>query len=772
MDAMVSQQRKFGIGQAPKRVEDQRFITGAGRYTGDMIPEDALMAYVLRSSHAHARFTLSELDAARAMPGVAAILTFEDVADLGDLPCPGAVKNSDGSKMAVPPHPVLARDVARHVGDALAFIVAETAEQARDAAEAIIVDYESADPVVDIAGARTDGAPLVWPELGTNLAFDSDHGDAQKTEKAFAKAHRTVALELVNNRLIANFMELRACFAEYHPDDESWTMTVGSQGVHDIRDIIADHILKVDRAKLRVITPDVGGGFGTKIFVYREYPLCAVAALVTGRPVAWIGERGEHFLGDAQGRDNITRAEVALDRRGRFLGLKIDIAANLGAYLSQFAPFIPWGGARMSPGCYDIPAVHARVRAYYTNSPPIDAYRGAGRPEAAYVIERLVEHVAREIGKSPDALRALNFIKPEAMPHKTQTGRIYDSGEFEAAMRRAMEVADWAGFKERLRASKKAGKARGIGMASYIEACAGGSPERADISMGEDGNVQVLIGTQSNGQGHMTAYAQLVSQHLDLPLENITVIQGDTALIETGGGTGGSRSVPIGGAAVDGASRELARKLIEQAAAMLEAGEADLEISDGAVRVAGTDKAVSFAEIAARAAGSGESLATHFKWKPPEATYPNGTHICEVEIDPDTGETEILRYTVVDDFGVTMNPLLLAGQVHGGLAQGIGQALHERTIFDESGQLVTASLMDYRLPRAADLPNFHFETRNVPCATNALGMKGAGEAGTIGGTPAAMNAVVDALYRAYGIRHLDIPATPDRVFAAIQAARG
>lgn len=771
MDAVASSQRKFGIGQAPKRVEDQRFLTGAGRYTGDMIPEGALMAQVLRASHAHARFTLSGLDEARDMPGVAAILTHADVADLGDLPCPGAVKNSDGSKMPVPPHPVLARDVARHVGDALAFIVAETADQARDAAEAVMVDYEPLGPVVGIEGARAQGASLVWPELGTNLAFDSHHGDAQKTEKAFAKAHRTIALDIANNRLIANFMELRACIAEYDGANESWTMTVGSQGVHDIRDTIADHILKVDRAKLRVITPDVGGGFGTKIFVYREYPLCAVAARVTGRPVAWIGERGEHFLGDAQGRDNLTRAEVALDRRGRFLGLKIDIAADLGAYLSQFAPFIPWGGARMSPGCYDIPAVHARVRGYYTNSPPIDAYRGAGRPEAAYVIERLVEHVAREIGKSPDAVRALNFIKPEAMPHTTRVGRVYDSGEFEAAMRRAMEVADWAGFKERARASKKAGKARGIGMASYIEACAGGSPERADISMQADGSVEVLIGTQSNGQGHMTAYAQLVSQHLDLPLEKITVIQGDTALIETGGGTGGSRSVPVGGAAVDGASRELAQKLMEEGARMLEAAEGDVEISDGTVRVAGTDKAIGFTEIAAQAADAGTSLKTHFKWKPPEATYPNGTHICEVEIDPETGETEILRYTIVDDFGMTMNPLLLAGQVHGGLAQGIGQALHERVVFDESGQLVTASLMDYRLPRAADLPNFHFETRNVPCTTNALGMKGAGEAGTIGGTPAAMNAVVDALHRAYGIRHLDMPATPDRVFAAISSAR-
>lgn len=765
-----SRERKFGIGQAARRIEDRRFLTGEGRYTADLTPPDAAIAHVLRASHAHARFRLIGIDEARRMPGVLAILAYADVADLGDLPCPGAVRNADGSPMRLPRYPILADGIARHVGDALAFVVAEDADAARDAAEAIGVEYEPLAPVVGIPQARGDAA-LVWPELGTNLAFDAAIGDAAETDAAFAEAHRVVSLDLVNNRLVANFVEPRACLAVYDAQEERWTLTLGSQGSHDVRDILADDVLKVGRERLRVVTPDVGGGFGTKIFVYREYPLCAVAARMTGRPVAWIGDRAEHFLADTQGRDNLVRAELALDETGRFLGLRVDLEADLGAYLSQFAPFVPWGGARMAPGCYDIPAVHARVRGWYTNTTPVDAYRGAGRPEAAYMIERLVDHAAHEIGMSPDALRALNFVKPERMPHRTKTGRRYDAGEFEGAMRRAMERADWEGFPERLDVARKAGMIRGIGMASYIEACAGGSPEEATISLDEEGVARVLIGTQSTGQGHLTAYAQIVSQHLDLPLERVVVLQGDTDVVATGNGTGGSRSIPVGGAAVDGAARTLAQRVLEIGGELLEAELADLEIADGGVRIVGTDQSVTLARIAARAAAQGEQLAVARSWKPPEATYPNGTHVCEVEIDPETGVVDVVRYTIVDDFGVTLNPLLLAGQVHGGVAQGIGQALHERTLFDETGQLVTASFMDYRLPRAEDMPDFAFETRNVPSTTNVLGMKGAGEAGTVGAAPAVMNAVVDALRRAYGVARLDMPATPDRVFAAIRAAR-
>ncbi len=762
---------KFGVGQSTRRLEDPKFVTGAGSFTDDLTPPDAFHALVVRSTYAHAQFSFRNLDTTRAMPGIRLVLTHAEVADLGGLPCPGAARNSDGQMMDLTPYPILPDGVARHVGDAVAFIVADSMDQARDAAEAMEIDWEALAPVIGIEAAES-GEALVWPERGGNVAFDTELGDAARTEKAFAKAHRVVGLTIVNNRLVTNYLEPRGCVASYDEASGRWSLILGSQGSHGIRDTLADKVLKVDRDRVRVVTPDVGGGFGTKIFTYREYALCAVAAQRLGRTVAWIADRTEHFLGDAQGRDNLTHAEMALDRRGKFLGLRIDLKADLGAYLSQFGPFVPSAGARMSPGCYDIPAVHVRVRGYYTNTLPVDAYRGAGRPEAAYVIERLVDHIAREIGKAPDALRALNFIPPDKMPYKTQTGRNYDSGEFEAAMRRAMELADWNGFKDRLKASRKAGRIRGIGLASYIEACSGGGAETAQVSLEADGGVRVLIGTQSTGQGHLTAYAQLVSQHLDLPLDRIRVVQGDTDEIATGSGTGGSRSIPVGGASVAGASRALAERLKELASDMLEAGVGDLEISDGAVRVAGTDKSVSFAEIAASDKATPDLLKTSDAWKPPEATYPNGSHICEVEIDPETGETEVVAYTVVDDFGVTLNPLLLAGQVHGGLAQGIGQALHERTIYDEDGQLVTASLMDYRLPRAADMPNFRFETRNVPSTTNIMGMKGAGEAGAIGGSPAVMNAVCDALHRAFGIRRIDMPATPDRVFAAIREARG
>jgi carbon-monoxide dehydrogenase large subunit len=764
---------KFGVGQPVRRVEDVRLVTGAGRYTDDHRPANLTFSMVVRSPHAHARFRFGDLDAVRGMPGVLLVLAYDDVAHLGTIPCLGPARNADGSEMATPPYPVLCQDVARHVGDAVAFVVAESEDAARAAAEAIEIDWEPLPAAVGLAGAEADGAALVWPELDSNVAFDTEVGSTREdADKAFAKADRVVSLMLVNNRLVTNYLEPRACVAEYDEGSGRWTITLGSQGSHDIRKNLANNILKVDPERIRVVTPDVGGGFGTKIFMYREYPLCAVAAERLKRPVRWAADRSEHFTGDAQGRDNLTTAHMAIDRNGRFLGLRIDLKADLGAYLSQFGPFVPSAGARMSPGSYDIPVVHARVRGYYTNTLPVDAYRGAGRPEAAYVIERFVDHIARELGTTPDAIRALNFVSPESMPHQTATGRVYDSGEFEGHMRRAMEVAEWDGFDERFASARKQNRIRGIGMACYIEACAGGSAENATVRLEGDGTVTVLIGTQSTGQGHLTAYAQLVSQHLDIPVEQIRVLQGDTDAIATGGGTGGSRSIPVGGASVAGASRILAENLKQLAADALEAGVGDLEIADGQVRIAGTDRAVSFAELASSPKVKPELLTTSDSWKPPEATYPNGTHVCEVEIDPETGETEVVRYTIVDDFGVTLNPLLLAGQVHGGAAQGIGQALHERTVYDADGQLMTASFMDYRLPRAADIPNFHFETRNVPSTTNIMGMKGAGEAGAIGACPAVMNAVADALFRGFGIREIDMPATPDRVFAAIRGARG
>lgn len=761
---------KFGFGQPVRRVEDQRLTTGTGRYTDDTAVEGALHGYVLRSQYPHARFTIRDKETARRMKGVKLILTGEDVAHLGDLPCKGLIKTISGEPVTPLPVPVLPTDIVRHVGEAVAFIVAETLDQARDAAEAIEIEWESLPSVTGIEEALDPKAPQIWSDRPGNVAFEAEQGDKAKTDAAFAKADRTVAVTIVNNRLASNYMETRACIAEYDKEAKRWTLTLGSQGSHGTRDILAKSILKVDPSRIRVVTPDVGGGFGTKIFMYREYPLTMVAAEKLKRPVRWVADRTEHFLADTHGRANLATATMALDKRGKFIGLKVDLAAEMGAYLSQYGPFIPWVGTTMTPGCYSIPAVHVRFRGILTNTMAVDAYRGAGRPEAAYLIERLVDAIARETGKTPDAVRALNFVKPTEMPHKTQTGPVYDSGEFEGHMRRAMEVADWSGFKGRLRAANKAGKLRGIGMASYIEACGGGGPESSTVILEKDGMVTVLIGTQSNGQGHETAYSQLVSQHLDIPMDRIRVIQGDTDKVETGSGTGGSRSIPVGGAALDKATAILSDNLKQLASEKLEAGIGDLEIVDGAVRVVGTDKALDLAAIASLPGATTEKLRVHQSWQPPEATYPNGTHVCELEIDPQTGATEIVNYVVVDDFGMTLNPTMLQGQVHGGAAQGIGQALMEEIRFDAEGQMLTATFMDYALPRAIDIPSFHFETRNVRCVTNALGVKGAGEAGAIGACPAVMNAMVDALDRAAGIKAIDMPATPLKVFNALKHA--
>ncbi|MFZ0070432.1 MAG: molybdopterin cofactor-binding domain-containing protein, partial [Xanthobacteraceae bacterium] len=609
------------------------------------------------------------------------------------------------------------------------------------------------------------GAPLVWPDRPGNLAFEKSIGDKEKTDAAFRAAAKTVALTVVNQRLVTNYLDTRAAVAEYDEAKDRLTLTLGSQGPHRIRDVLCKMILNIPVEKMRVITPDTGGGFGTKLFPYREYALVAVAAKNLKRPVTWVAERTEHFLCDAQGRDNVTTAELALDASNKFLALRVDTIADMGGYLSAFAPYIPYGGAGMLPGVYDFPTCYARVRAAYTNTLPVDAYRGAGRPEASYVLERLVDVAARELGVEPDALRKKNFIKPKQMPYTTPTDKIYDSGEFAAHMARAQDVGDWKGFRKRWAQARRRNKLRGIGLATYIEVCGGAGPQLAVVRLERDGNAKVVIGSQSTGQGHQTAYAQLIAEHLDLPPDRVTVVQGDTDSIASGFGTGGSSSIPAGGASVSVAAKKLADNLKKLAADALEAGPSDLEMADGRVRVVGTDRTVTFADLAAR--GKPDQLVAEDAWTP-QPTFPNGTHLVEVEIDPLTGRVDIVNYVVVDDFGVTINPLLLEGQVVGGAVQGIGQALMERTVYDkDSGQLVTASLMDYALPRADDAPAFHFETRNIPCTVNILGVKGAGEAGTIGAAPAVMNAIADALWRAYRIRHIDMPATPERVWAAI-----
>jgi aerobic carbon-monoxide dehydrogenase large subunit len=760
---------KFGIGQPHRRVEDAALITGHGRYVADAVPAGALHAVVVRSPHAHARFRFTDLQAAKKKPGVRLILTAADVADLAPLPCFGQIKPKDEEKMWVPQFPVLAQDEVRFGGDAIAFVVADTLDVAKDAAEAIEIDWEPLPAIADTKGAVGDGAALVWNERKHNLTFSVEHGDAEATARVFAGAAKVVKIEIVNQRIVTNFMEPRGAIAEPGPGEGRLTLTASTQGSHILRGAMAG-ILKIAPDKLRVVTHDVGGGFGTKAGPYREYALLAVAARKLDRAVAWIADRSEHFLGDYQGRDNVTIAEMALDAEGNFLALRVDTLANMGAYLSFFAPFIPWNGATMLPGSYRIPVMHARIRGVYTHTPPVDAYRGAGRPEATYVIERLVDAVARARGEGQDEVRRRNFIAPADMPYKTATGRSYDSGEFLGHMERAQQIANWKGFGKREAESKKRGKQRGIGLASYIEACGGASAERARLKLETDGSVTLWIGTQSNGQGHKTTYAQIIAEQLDIPLEEINVRQGDTDEIASGGGTIGSRSMPTGGVSVSKATKNLAASLKKLAADELEVAVDDLEFAVGSLRVAGTNHAVSLKALASKAGGAPELLSAEDSHTPSVGTYPNGTHVCEVEVDPATGVSEILRYTVVDDFGVTLNPLLLEGQVQGGIGQGIGQAMLERTVFDADGQLLTASFMDYAIPRADDTPSYAFESRNVPCKTNPLGLKGAGEAGAIGSCPAIINAIVDALDRGFGIKHIDMPATPERVWRAIRTA--
>jgi carbon-monoxide dehydrogenase large subunit len=763
-DAM--QALKFGFGQSVLRKEDDPLLRGRGRYIADAAPPGTLHAVVLRSPHAHARFRIDTAKA-RTMPGVRLVLTGTETDDLGLLPCTVELPNTI---LDVPPYAILARSEVRHVGDAVAFIVADTLEQAKGAAEAIIVTWEELPHATSAIEALQPDAPLVWPQHHDNVVFDISFGDKTVTDRAFAEAVKIVSLTLVNQRLVANYLDTRGVVADYDAAHDRLTLTLSSQGPHSIRDVLIQ-VLNVPAEKLRVLTPDVGGGFGTKLFPYREYALAAVAAKRQRRPVTWIADRSDHFLGDTQGRDNVTTARLALDEKHRFLALDVDLIANMGAYLSQFGPLIPTLGAVLSPGVYDIPTCHVRVRGVYTNTVPVDAYRGAGRPEAAYVIERLVDHAAREVGVLPDALRRRNFVKPGAMPYQSATGQTYDSGNFAAHLQCAQKLADWSGFAKRLRLSKKAGRLRGIGLSTYIEACGNNGRETAILKLEPDGSITLLIGSQSTGQGHATAYAQLIAEHLGLPPERVNMIQGDTDRIASGVGTGGSSSISCGGASLEGAARKLAYNLKALAAEAFEASVDDLEITDGAVRIVGTDRSISFAAIAQRPGAENRLIATD-AFTPPQATYPNGTHVAEVEIDPATGATQIVNYVVVDDFGATLNPLLLAGQIHGGSAQGIGQALLERTVYDpDSGQLVTASLMDYAVPRADDVPPFTFETRNVRCLHNPLGVKGAGEAGAIGSTPAVMNAIIDALWRASQITHLDMPATPERVWRAIEKMR-
>ena len=762
-------QLKFGIGQPHLRVEDPPLVTGKGRFVSDLIPDGALRAAFVRSPHAHAKFKFTDLETARKMPGVRLVLTHEETKDIGHFPCLGALilHMHGGPKIWVPPYLVLPKDRVLHIGEEVAFVVADTYEQARDAAEAVAIDWEPLPTVVDVRKALEPGAPVLWPEHGSNDAYTLEAGDKDATEKAFANAHRVVKIELVNQRLVANYMEPRGVVAETDANGRL-EMIISSQGSHAQRHYIAE-MLHLEKGKVRVLAYDVGGGFGTKGAPYRDYVLSAFANQKLGKPVVWISDRTDHFLSDAQGRDNFTTAEVALDKDGRFIGLKVDVLANMGSYLSIVAPYVPALGLPLYTGVYNIPAAYVRARGVYSHTLTVDAYRGAGRPEAAYLIERLVDEVARQTNTAPDEVRRKNFIDKSQMPYENPGHKKYDTGDFAGHLARAQDVSDWRGFDKRANEAKKRGKVRGIGLSTYIEACGLTAPEDGKVILEQDGSVTVHIGTLAQGQGHKTTYAQIVSNEFDMSLDQIRVEQGDSDALDNGGGTVGSRSMPTGGPVVQNCTRTLVGNIKAVAAKELEADADKLEISDGVVRVAGTNRSVTLAQLAKKMTPE-QRLAEIKNYMPPGYTFPNGTHVCEIELDPETGTIEIARYTVVDDFGVTLNPLLLEGQIHGGIVQGVGQALMENTIYSDDGQLLTASFMDYQIPRAADFPTFQFETRNVPSTTNPLGLKGAGEAGTIGSTPAVMNAVLEVLSREYGVKQFDMPATPERVWRAIHQA--
>lgn len=772
---------KFGVGQPVRRIEDQRLLTGAGRFTDDVTLPRQAYAYFLRSPHPHAAVLSVDTRGARAAAGVIGVVTGADLASagLGPIPCQVPLKNHDGSQMMIPDRPAIADKVVRFVGEIVALVVAESLAQAKDAAERIAVEYQERSALTDMRDALAPAAPRLWNGANGNVALDWSIGDEAATKQAMAAAHRVVSLDLVNNRLVPTSLEPRMANAAWSAEESRFTLYVASQGSHGMREALAGSVLKIPKRQLRVVTGDVGGAFGMKAFVYPEYAAILHAARAFGRPVKWTGERAEAFLSDTHGRDHLTHVELALGRDGRFLGLHVSTLANFGAYLSQYGPFIPTlAGAHLHTGVYAIPAAFVEVKGVYTNTAPVDAYRGAGRPEAAYVIERIVDAAAREMRLSPDEIRRRNFIPPSAMPYTGALGVTYDTGEFARNMDDAMRAAEWSGFPARRAAAESRRRMRGIGMAYYIEICGAGSDDTVRIRFEREGGVTLLAGGQNNGQGHETAFAQVAADRLGIPIETIRVIQGDTDQIPAGTGTGYSKALAVTGSATLAASERIIAKGKALAAHLLEAAEADIEFRDGQFSIVGTDRRISILDLAAASfdhdklpKGASPGLDESATFNPPAFTYPNGCHIAEVEIDPATGVARVERYTVVDDFGTVMNPLMLAGQVHGGAVQGIGQALYEGCVYDrESGQLVTGSLMDYCLPRAGDVPFFAFSYNQVPTKANLLGVKGAGEAGAIGAPPAVINAILDAL-APLGVRHIDMPATPEKIWRAVAVGR-
>ncbi len=775
-----------GIGAPVRRKEDHRFITGRGHYTDDINRPGQSYAYFVRSPHAHAAIRRIDASAAAKMPGVLAVLTGEDLArdKIGNLICGWMINSKDGSPMKMAPHPAIAHGKVNYAGDAVAIVIAGALGQAMDAAEKVVVDYEVLSAVADPAKAQAPGTPQIHEVAPRNTIYEWQLGEAAAVEAAFRNAKHVTRLDLVNNRLVPNAIEPRAALAEYDSGTQTLTLWNTTQNPHVARLVMSAFVGLAPEHKLRVIAADVGGGFGSKIFIYAEEVVCLWAARRIGRPVKWVSGRSEAFLADAHGRDHVTHAEMAFDDEHRIVGLRVKTIANLGAYMSTFSSSIPtYLYATLLSGQYAIPAIHCEVDAVYTNTVPVDAYRGAGRPEATFVVERLVEVAARELGVDPAELRKKNFIT--RFPHQTPVIMNYDAGDYRASLDKALEIADYAGFDKRKRESERHGKLRGIGFSTYIEAC-GIAPsqavgslgcgvglwESAEVRVNPTGTIEVLTGCHQHGQGHETTFAQVVSDRLGIPIENVSVVHGDTDKVQFGMGTYGSRSGAVGISAIVKALDKIETKARKVAAQILEASEGDIVLKDGKFTVSGTDKSTAWGDVALQAyvahKFSGTELEPGLKegafYDPTNFTFPAGCHICEVEVDPQTGESEIVAWTAVDDFGTVVNPMIVEGQVHGGVAQGVGQALLEGAIYDGNGQLITGSLMDYCLPRAHNLPSLKVDMTVTRCPSNPLGIKGCGEAGAI----AAPVAVINALTHAIGSEELPMPATPQNVWLALQ----
>jgi aerobic carbon-monoxide dehydrogenase large subunit len=777
-----------GLGKSVRRLEDARFITGNGRYTDDINRAGQTHAVFVRSPHAHATIKSIDLAAAKKSPGVRAILTGKELAadKIGGLICGWAIFNKDGSPMSAGAHPALAVEKVRYVGDHVAVVIADTINQAKDAAELVMVDYDVHKAAINVADTQKAGQPQVHAEAANNTCYQWHLGDKAATDTAFAAAAHVTKIDLVNNRLIPNAMEPRAAIGEYDKGTQGYTLHTTSQNPHVARLVMSAFLGIAPEHKLRVIAPDVGGGFGSKIFIYAEEVVCTWASKKVGRPVKWTCDRTEAFLCDAHGRDHVTTAEAAMDANGKVIAVRVKTIANLGAYLSTFASSVPtYLYAPLLSGQYDIPAIYCEVDGVYTNTAPVDAYRGAGRPEATFVVERLMEVAARQLKKDPAAFRVQNFIT--TFPHQTPVIMAYDVGDYPASMTKALEMADYANFEKRREASAKTGKLRGIGFSAYIEACgiapskavgslgAGvGLWESAEIRVNPVGTVEVLTGSHSHGQGHETTFAQLVSHKLGVPIETVSIVHGDTDKVQMGMGTYGSRSGAVGMSAISVALDKVIKKATTVAAACMEVPVEQVDFEDGSFSARGTNKKMAFGEVALQAyvahkfdsAVIEPGLKEGAFYDPKNFTFPSGVHIAEVEIDPQTGVTKVERWTAVDDFGTIVNPMIVEGQVHGGIAQGIGQAMLEGASYNEAGQLVTASFMDYCMPRADDLPSFDVGMTTTPCPSNPLGIKGCGEAGAIAAPPALINAITNAL----GHENIAMPATPQAVWRAAQSS--